>query len=299
MPQHRTPAHNNGPLLVLLGALCFSTTGSVQALFMPQAGAVSLCLVRMLGASIALFAVCLLHGQLHSFLPARDWFAPKSLAAMLGLLLFQLFFFGSLAHAGVTIGTIVTIGTTPVAVGILGWLLLREKPARIWYAATALALAGVAILGMEKNDSAASNPLLGITLAVAAGCSYAVFVIFSKELVRKRPPEVLMTGFFAGSTPCIALLGLLFPEQASLAWLCSPSGLGGAVFLVFFCTALAYVLTLRGLSSTPVALAATLALGEPLGASVLGIFLLGEPVTAMTLGGISLLFVSMALLGRQ
>ena len=289
----------HGPLQVLLGALAFSTTGSIQALCMPDADVFSLGLVRAGGAGLALLLLCTLCGRLGEFRPLASWISLRALGALAGLVLFQLFFFASLGHAGVTVGTVVTIGTTPVAVGILGWFLLRERPSRIWYPATALALLGVGILGVSKSGDMGGSMTVGVALAVTAGCSYALFVVLSKELVQQRPADVLMTGFFLVTGAIIVLMSLFVSDEVSLAWLTTTRGMIGGLIIALFSTAIAYVLTLNGLRTTPVALAATLALGEPLGAAIWGIFLLGEPVSAMSLTGICLLFVSMALLGRQ
>ena len=288
-----------GPLQVLLGALAFSTTGSIQALCMPGADVFSLGLVRAGGAGLALLLLCVLCGRLGEFRPLKSWISLSALGALAGLVFFQLFFFASLSHAGVTVGTVVTIGTTPVAVGVLGWVLLKEKPSCIWYVATAIALLGVGILGVSKSGDAGSSMTVGVALAVTAGCSYALFVVLSKGLVQTRSADVLMTGFFLVTGVIIVLMSLGVSDGVSLGWIATTRGMIGALFIALFSTAIAYVLTLNGLRTTPVALAATLALGEPLGAAILGIFLLGEPVSVMSLTGVFLLFVSMALLGRQ
>ena len=299
MKEFSSMKFRRGPLQVLLGALAFSTTGSIQALCMPGADAFSLGIVRAGGAGLALLLLCVLSGRLGEFKPLKSWISLRALGALAGLVFFQLFFFASLGHAGVTVGTVVTIGTTPIAVGVLGWVLLKEKPSRIWYRATALALLGVGILGFSKSGEMGGRMAEGVALAVTAGCSYALFVVLSKGLVQKRPADVLMTGFFLVTGGIIILMSLGFSEGVSMAWITTTRGMIGALFIALFSTAIAYVLTLNGLRTTPVALAATLALGEPLGAAILGIFLLGEPVSVMSLTGIFLLFISMALLGRQ
>jgi len=264
---------------------------------MPDATPLSLALIRAIGGSLLLFPVCVLSGQLHAFSPFRQWLSHETLEAFVGMLGFQLFFFAALPEAGVTVATVVTIGSVPVAVGVLGRILLGEKPSCVWYRATALALFSVALLGWAKGDGETGSAM-GVGLAVAAGCSYGMFVVRSKGLLATRPPTVLMTAFFGGTALCLACVGV-FISGVSLEWLGRPAGLGGAVFLAAVSTALAYILTLSGLRRTPVALAATLALGEPLGASVLGICLLGEPLGLLTGTGLVLLFVSMIMLGRQ
>jgi DME family drug/metabolite transporter len=58
---------------------------------------------------------------------------------------------------------------------------------------------------------------------------------------------------------------------------------------------LAYNLFALGLSRVPVATAATLTLAEPLTAGLLGVFLLGEPLTPLAGLGILLIFTGLAL----
>ena len=79
-------------------------------------------------------------------------------------------------------------------------------------------------------------------------------------------------------------------------WLLHPQGMGMALYLGVVTAALAFSLTLAGLRRTPTAMAATLALVEPLGAACWGIFLLHEPVGGQELAGMGLLFGGVALL---
>ena len=79
-------------------------------------------------------------------------------------------------------------------------------------------------------------------------------------------------------------------------WLLQPQGMGMALYLGVVTAALAFSLTLAGLRRTPTAMAATLALVEPLGAACWGIFLLHEPVGGQELAGMGLLFGGVALL---
>ena len=79
-------------------------------------------------------------------------------------------------------------------------------------------------------------------------------------------------------------------------WLLQPQGMGMALYLGVVTAALAFSLTLAGLRRTPTAMAATLALVEPLGAACWGIFCCMSlsagrswPVWACFFGGVALL----------
>jgi DME family drug/metabolite transporter len=90
----------------------------------------------------------------------------------------------------------------------------------------------------------------------------------------------------------VILSPLLF--VVDLRWLAEPRGLLVALQLGLIATALAYILYTRGLRLVPVATAVTLALGEPVVASLLGVFVLGEQLTPLALLGILLVFAGLA-----
>ena len=83
---------------------------------------------------------------------------------------------------------------------------------------------------------------------------------------------------------------------AELAWLGAPTGVAMALWLGFATISLAYVLFTWGLSGLTAATAATLTLGEPLTASVLGIVVLGERLSALAVIGLVVLAAGLALL---
>lgn len=276
-----------GPWLILIGALCFSTNGLTQAL--APAGATPYLIggLRMLGGGLALLAWCLWRGLRPG--PPAGWPIKNVLFCSLGLLFCQIFYFQGVLHVGVAVGTVVGIGFTPISAALLGWVCLGERPAKAWYPATALAILGLFLL--NRGDASGLNPVY-LLLPLAGGFSYAVYLVFSKPLVQRHPPETVMM--------CLCLLaglGLLpffffFPT----AWLLSPGGLAVALNLSVVTTALALSLTLAGLKTTPTATASTLSMAEPLGAALLGFLFLQEQVTLMSLAGLALILAGVLLL---
>lgn len=80
--------------------------------------------------------------------------------ATLGLLGFQVFFFWGVQQAGVAVGTVTAIGFSPVMAAILARIILGERPARIWYPATGLALAGLVLLNLGSSQDTSTAALL-------------------------------------------------------------------------------------------------------------------------------------------
>lgn len=285
----RAESVNYGPLLVLLSAVCFSTTGTAQALAPAGAQPVIIGTMRLVVGSIAMVLLALIQGK---FRDGRPWPRLNTLLAAVAIVFFQASFFGACARTGVTVGTVVTMGFCPVMGGVLGWLMHRETPPRRWYPATFLAVAGLALLSVGGNVR--TDPV-GIALAVVAGTSYAAYAAFSKTLVRDHSPVSVMAVLF--SIGALLMSPLLFIND--IRWMASPHGAIIVTHLGIIATAAAYTLFLWGLSTTPVSTGTTLALAEPLIAALLGIFFLGEPLTSRTALGIALIFCGMVLLARR
>lgn len=276
-----------GPLCIILGALCFSTTGTVQALVPDGSHPLGIGALRMQIGALALWAWCACRHSLPAGL--RHWQLRWLIPATLGLLGFQVFFFWGVQQAGVAVGTVTAIGFSPVMAAILARIILGERPARIWYPATGLALAGLVLLNLGSSQDTSTAALL---LPLLAGACYGAYFVFSKPLGRTHAPEHIMLLLCAGSGLLLLPVHFCTPPL----WLLHPQGMGMALYLGVVTAALAFSLTLAGLRRTPTAMAATLALVEPLGAACWGIFLLHEPVGGQELAGMGLLFGGVALL---
>ena len=147
-----------GPVLILLGALCFCTTGYLQAVAPEGATPYVIGCVRMLIGGAALFAWCAVRGRL----PRRDGWPKASLAlCVLAILGFQLMFFNGVLLAGVAVGTVVSIGVTPLSAAFLAWTFLRERPRTAWYPATAMAVAGLVLIVQDHVDGITPRDQIG------------------------------------------------------------------------------------------------------------------------------------------
>ena len=184
-----------GPLLILLGALCFSTTGTVQALSPEGATPYVIGALRMLVGGLALLLWCAFRGELPRF---WRWPMRCVVPSTLALLGFQFFFFRGVLEAGVAVGTVVAIGFSPIVVALLGLIFLREKPAKAWYPATGLALIGLILL---NADAVGGASFAGMAFPLLAGFSYACYFVFSKPLARNALTASRAAGFSRGSGP--------------------------------------------------------------------------------------------------
>lgn len=286
---------NRGAWMVLAAGVLWGTTGTAQA-FAP-AGATPLAIgaIRLLVGGTALLILALVRRQLHP----RGWPLWPTAMVLIGIALYQVCFFAAVARAGVAVGTIVAIGSAPMLAGVLGLVILGERPTLRWLFATLLAVGGCTLLvvaGSGSDSSATGSSVhldaIGVLLALGAGASYALYTIASRQLLRVQPPDaVTAVAFFGGAL----LLGpLLF--FVDLSWLAQPSGLLVALHLGIVTTALAYILYIRALLTVTSATAVTLALMEPLTAATLGVVVLGERLTVPAIIGIALLLAGLLVL---
>jgi DME family drug/metabolite transporter len=203
---------------------------------------------------------------------------------------YQVCFFAAVALSGVAVGTLVTIGSAPVLAGVLG-MLLGERPSRAWGLATALAIAGCALLLVPGGHSDVRP--LGTLLALSAGAAYAALTVATRRVVlHTRSPDATMAVFFTGG----ALLLLPVLAVQDLHRLANWRGLAMVVWLGLVTTALAYWLFARGLAHLSAATATTLDLAEPLTAAVLGLLLLGERLNPQGVIGAALIAAGLLLL---
>lgn len=275
-----------GPLLILLSNLCFCTTGTAQALAPAGATPPVVGALRLLIGGAAMLLWCAASGKL----PRRTgWPIHKVLLAGFSLAAFQIFFFLALKQTGVAVGTMVCAGSLPILGGLFSWIFFKEKPPRIWYPATAAAVAGVVLLSLNETMRV---ELLGLGLALLGTLFYLGNTMTAKSLTRTNAPETVMSLLFIVAGLLNLPMFFIFPTD----WLFSARGVWVALHLGVITGALAYTLNLKGLKITSTPTAMTLVLTDPLGAALLGFFLLGEPASPQILLGMLLLFASMAAL---
>lgn len=275
-----------GSLFVLAAAVLWGTTGTAQAFAPEDAGPLSVGAVRIAVGGLAMLAFAGLRGELRG---VGNW-PPLATAAMaLAVAAYQPLFFAGVSLTGVAVGTVTAIGSAPVWAGLIGLLVGGEKPTTRWVLATALAVAGCALLLLGPGDISVSTP--GILLCLAAGGGYVVFATIAKGFLRTKPQAAVMGVVF--TLGALALSPA--PFFADFSWLAQPRGALVALELVLFATAAAYLLFAGGLSRVPVTTVATLSLAEPLTAGALGILLLGESLTPAAVVGVALLLSGLIL----
>lgn len=289
-------------LAVLAAALLFGTTGTSQALGPDGTTPLSIGVMRMViggtGLAIIAFSLAARHARHRPAGTVRPrWgLRPVLLMVLTGacLALYQPLFFLGTERNGVAVGTVVALGSAPILAGLLEWALTRRMPTLTWMGATALATIGVVLLGFGGAAGAGggTDPL-GLLGSIGAGASFAVIANAQRRLLDDGWDPFTVVGAMGASSAMICAFALPFVD---VAWLGTTSGVVMTLWLGLATVSIAYVLFTWGLSGLTAAAAATLTLGEPLTASVLGIVVLGEQLSALAIVGLVVLAAGLALL---
>lgn len=268
-----------GMKLAVVGAAVLWGTAGTAGLLAAGVDPVSLASARLVVGGLVLGVVA---GPALRLLPRRGLLVSAAVAVAA----YQLCFFAAVGLTGVAVGTVVAIGSGPVFTGLLSWLLDGHPPTRRWAGATAVAIAGCAVLTGGGGEVRVD----GVLLALLGGLLYAFYAVTAARVIGAGAPSNAVMGAMFGGAAVVMFPVLLW---TGTAWLTEPRGLLTALYLGCATTALAYLLYGRGLRTTPVAIAATLALAEPAVAALLGVVVLGERLTPVSAGGLVLLGVSL------
>lgn len=208
----------------------------------------------------------------------------------LAVLAYQISFFIGAARIGVAMGTLGALATAPFFAGLLGWVVGTGKPSAIWAGSTVMGVLGLALITgvSEVRDN------LGFFAVFVSGVMYAVFTVFGVRLTRTHDvtgAEVLGAAFGIG-----ALLSLPIVLFTS-AWINSAILIGFVLYIGLATTALGYILFGNGLTHLSPGTVSTLTLAEPVLATLMGVFILGEAMNLRGWVGCAVIIGALALLG--
>ncbi|MGA5037677.1 DMT family transporter [Streptomyces capoamus] len=287
-----------GALCVLAASVLWGTTGTA-ATFAPEAGPLAIGAVAMgLGGLLQALAAA---PQIVRQLPRLRGRRGTVLLGAVPVAVYPLAFYSSMRLAGVAVGTVVSIGTAPLASALIERVVDRRRLTRRWTTAAALGLLGTVLLCVAETAHAAdgtgpasvAGTLLGVGLGLAAAGTYALYSWAAHRLISGGLPSRAAMGAVFGLGGLL-LLPVLLATGAPLAGSWSHAAVGAYMALVPMFAG--YVLFGRGLARVPASTATTLSLLEPAVAAVLAVLVVGERLPAVGWTGIALVIACLAVL---
>ncbi len=283
-----------GALAVILASVLWGTTGTA-ATFAPGVGplAVGAAAMGIGGILQALVAARAIHA-------ARRRLAADGRILALGVgavVVYPLAFYSSMHLAGVAVGTVVSIGSAPLAAAVIERVADSHPLTVRWGIAAAAGVGGAALLAAAEAGSGTSRDLpgmvLGIALGLVAGVTYALYSWVAHRLMEQGVPSGAAMGSMFGVAGIILLPVLVATGGPLVA---SWTNLGVAAYLALVPMFAGYVLFGVGLARVRASTATLLSLVEPVVAAVLAVLVVGEDLGALGWVGIGLVLGSLVVL---
>jgi drug/metabolite transporter, DME family len=224
--------------------------------------------------------------------------APWVWAGGVGVLVYPLAFYQGMHLAGVAVGNIVALGSGPIVVALIEWIVDRRRPGWGWTAATALAVTGIVLLATADLGATSAKPgglVPGIGLALLAGVSYALFSFAMGHIMATghSPRSTLGAVFGAGGIPLLLLLGVWgIPDEAT------PGALSLLGYLILGPMVVSYLFFARGLRLLTSSSVLTIALVEPAVATALAMTVVGERFDLAGAVGLALIVIAVIFAAR-
>ncbi len=226
----------------------------------------------------------------HRMALAAQW--RLVLVSAVAVAVFPLAFYSSMRMAGVAIGTVVTIGSAPLAAALIERVMDRSPLSSRWAVGTAVGVAGVLALAFSHGPGpgTATAPVTGIGLGLVAGVSYALFSWGAARVMQRQVPGRAVMGAMFGIGG-VVLLPVAAAGSATIV--SAPGNVAVVGYLAVVPMFLGYLLFGHGLRTVSASTATTVSLAEPAVAALLAVALLDERLSALGWVGLALLFVSL------
>lgn len=281
-----------GVAAIIFAAIVWGTTGTA-ATFAPAVGAAGIGAAAMGIGGLAQAAIAL-----PAITRARSALWRQRILLMTGALavaIYPLAFYGSMRLAGVTVGTVVTIGSAPLLSALIEYLLEGTRLTCRWISGALIGLAGMVLITLAETAHAAAGTdvPLGIALGLLGGASYALFTWTARRMMQGglSSPVAMGATFGLGG---ILLLPVLFATGG--AFLASWGNAAVGLYMAMVPMFLGYLAFGYGLARVQASMATTITLLEPVVAALLAVLIVGERLAPAGWVGVAMVVACLAVI---
>lgn len=210
--------------------------------------------------------------------------------------IYPLAFYSSMRLSGVAIGTVVSIATAPFFAAILERIINKKHMTKQWILSFIIGAIGIVLLTLGKDQSnhavySAHQQVIGVLLGCIAGLTYAGYSWAARRLIESGVhSQSSMSGLF-GCAALLLLPSLWFTGDNLFS---SSVNTSVSLYMAVIPMFLGYLLFGFGLNFIHASKATLITLIEPLVATVLSVFIIGEKFKVIGWVGVAL--VSLCLL---
>ena len=283
-------------LLALGGSMAFSGKAIIVKLaYRYGVDAVTLIMFRMLFA-LPVFAVMAWwasRGQ--TALTRRDWLGVLWLG-FTGYYLASFLDFAGLAYISASLERLI-LYLNPTLVMLLGFVLYKRRVTAWQLAGTAISYCGVVLVFGHEIALEGKDAVWGALLVFLSAVSYAVYLVYSGEMV-KRLGALRLVGLASAVACglCILQFALLRPSSAALA--VAPEVIWLSLLNATACTVAPVLMVMMAIERIGASMASQAGMVGPISTILMGVVILGEPFTAWVVAGTVLVIAGIFVFSR-
>ncbi len=285
-----------GLLLAVAGSIAFSGKAIIVKLaYRYGVDAVTLIMYRMLFALPMFVLLSWWAGRGKPALTRRDAVTVVGLGFS-GYYLASFLDFAGLQYITASLERLI-LYLNPTIVLALGYFVFKREVTRRQLIALAVSYAGVLLVFGHEARLQGAHVALGAVLVFGSAVSYAVYLAYSGEEV-KRLGALRLTGL-ATSVACLFCIAQFFVLRPVAAMVVAPQVIWLSVLNAIVCTFAPVLMVMMAIERVGATLAAQTGMVGPLSTILMGVLILGEPFTAWVAAGTLLVLVGIWLLARS
>lgn len=283
-----------GFAFAIVGAIAFSGKAIIVKLaYRHGVDAVTLIMYRMLFALPLFAGMAWWASRGKAPLARRDWLGVLGLGFS-GYYLASFLDFAGLAYVTASLERLI-LYLTPTLVLVIGWLLYRKRASRLQVLGTLISYAGVLLVFGHELTLAGANVAWGSLLVFLSAVSYAFYLSYSGELV-KRLGSLRLVGL-ATSVACVLCIVQFLLLRPLTAAQVAPEVVWLSLLNAAACTAVPVLLVMMAIERIGAGAAAQAGMVGPMSTILLGVWLLGEPFTLWIVAGTLLVLTGIFVFG--
>lgn len=284
-----------GLALALAGSIAFSGKAIIVKLaYRYGVDAVTLIMYRMLFAAPLFALIAWWSGRGKPALSKRDWLGILGLGVS-GYYLASFLDFLGLQYVTASLERLI-LYLNPTIVLVLGMLFFKKKVALRQLLAIGVSYAGVLVVFGHEVSFESRNVPLGTALVFASAVSYAVYLVYSGELVQ-RLGSLRLVGW-ASLVACAFCIGQFLVLRPVSAAVVAPEVIWLSVLNATLCTVAPVLMVMMAIERVGATLAAQTGMVGPLSTLLMGVAILGEPFTPWIAAGTALVLAGVWLLAK-
>ena len=284
-----------GLTLATLGAISFSAKAIIVKLaYRHGVDAVTLIMFRMLFALPFFLTMAWWTSRGKPPLTRREGLSVFGLGVT-GYYLASYLDFAGLSYISASLERLI-LYLNPTLVLLLGLVLYKRPISRMQLLGMAISYVGVLVVFGHEVNLSGEGVALGALLVFLSAVSYAVYLSFSGELVQKLG-SLRLVGW-ATSVACVLCIAQFLLMRPLSAALVAPEVLWLSVLNATLCTVVPVVLVMMAIERIGSGLAAQAGMIGPVSTLLMGVFILGEPLTVWVAAGTALVLLGIYVFSR-